>query len=64
MNTLVLVEAKNVYGTEMLYPANETARTFCEMMGTKTFTDHMIRKVVQLGFTIEQVQQASKRLSS
>lgn len=55
MNSIVEVIVKSVYGEEKVYPANETAQTFCDIAGTKTMTHALLCKVEKLGYTINDV---------
>ncbi len=57
----ILVEIKNVYGNETIYPACAKASLFCEIAGTKTITNQTKDLIKQLGYTIV-VNQAIKTL--
>ena len=46
---------KNVYGNEMRYPQNETAKMVCEIAGKKTLTDQMINTARRYGYTVSRV---------
>ncbi len=48
----ILVQIKNVYGKETIYPACEKAKAFCDMLGTKTIPADRIKYIKALGFTI------------
>ena len=61
MKLEILVEIKNVYGNEKIYPACEKASLFCDIAGTKTITDETKVLIKQLGYTII-VNQAVKTL--
>ena len=52
----LLVEIKNVYGNERIYPLNETAVNFSQLTKTQTLSKSDICKIKLLGFTIK-VQQ-------
>ena len=52
----LLVEIKNVYGNERIYPLNETAVYFSQLAKTQTLSKSDICKIKSLGFTIK-VQQ-------
>jgi hypothetical protein len=54
MKTKVMIQVKNVYGNELLYPANETAELFTKLLGTKTFSVSQLKLIQELGFEIEQ----------
>tara|TARA_R100000458_G_C8222957_1_gene206763 strand:+ start:713 stop:952 length:240 start_codon:yes stop_codon:yes gene_type:complete len=47
--------AKKVYGSTLLYPANEQAEKFCELTGTKTLQEWQLKRIFELGFNLEQV---------
>ena len=47
--------AKKVYGNTLLYPANEPAKRFCELTGTKTLQEWQLKRIFELGFNLEQV---------
>lgn len=51
MSTL-LITVKNVYGNELIYPANETAEKFAQLLKKKTFDTSDLKKIQDLGFTI------------
>lgn len=47
------VTAKNVYGVEVFYPANQEAKIFCELLGQKTLTPRDIKLIQRLGYQVE-----------
>ena len=49
----ILVQIKNIYGNEMIYPANQTAQHFANIAGTKTLSVNTLRNAKLLGFTID-----------
>jgi len=49
----ITVEIKTVYGNEAIYPVCETAKTFAQLVGTKTLTRDAIAKIKRLGYLIE-----------
>jgi hypothetical protein len=51
----VWVSVRNVYGNEMIYPANETASKFAQLTGKKTFSLADLRTIRELGYTVEPV---------
>lgn len=51
MNHLI-VEVKNVYGNQVAYPVNQTAKTFAAIAGTKTLLPETLRHAKSLGFSI------------
>ena len=48
----VKVKIKSVYGTEKIYPANDKAEAFCEMLQQTTLTRNDIAYIKQLGFEV------------
>jgi hypothetical protein len=58
MNQLTMtVRAREVYGVRTYYPADDTARTFARIAGTKTLTPATIREAQKLGYIIEQTRE-------
>lgn len=53
MTMQILIELRDIYGETKAYPANEQAKLFAEMLGTKTLTHRNLRLIERLGFTIE-----------
>jgi len=53
MTMQVLIELRDVYGETKAYPANEQAKLFAEMLGTKTLTHRNLCLIERLGFTIQ-----------
>ena len=49
----LLIEVRSVYGNEMIYPANDAARTFAKIAGTKTLKRDTLKAAQSLGFTIK-----------
>jgi hypothetical protein len=58
MNQLILtVRARDVYGIRTYYPADDTARAFARIAGTKTLTRDTIEQIKKLGYAIEQTRE-------
>jgi hypothetical protein len=58
MNQPILtVRAREVYGVRTYYPADDTARTFARIAGTKTLTRDTIDQIKKLGYAIEQARE-------
>lgn len=53
MQNQLIVEIKNVYGNETIYPANDAAKVFAEIAGTKTLTRTTLKLAQKLGYAIE-----------
>ena len=49
----LIVEIKNVYGNETIYPSCETSKILVELTGKKTLTPQTIATIKKLGYTIE-----------
>jgi len=54
----ITVRITNNFGNRAVYPACETAQKLADLIGTKTFTDAAIQKIINLGYTLT-VQQLS-----
>ena len=54
MAQTLIVKIKNVYGTELVYPVNETAQHFLKLTGKKTFGMHDIVNIKKLGYDIKE----------
>jgi hypothetical protein len=54
--TNLTVSVKNVYGNRLLYPACDVSLKLADLIGTKTFTHHMVQRIIDLGynFTVKQ----------
>lgn len=52
MKDTVLLKAKNVYGNELLYPANLNAKWFADLTGKKTLDQHDISLIEKFGFNV------------
>lgn len=52
MITVIEVMARNVYGSTMLYPANDQAKLLAAFVGTKTLTLSKLLIARQMGFEI------------
>lgn len=47
---------KNVYGKELVYPANKTAENFAKLIDAKTFNKQQLTLIInELGYTAVQV---------
>lgn len=56
------VEVRNVYGNEMIYPANFAAERFAAIAGKKTLSRADLTNIKGLGFAVEEV--ATKKLAA
>lgn len=58
---IVKVKIKSNYGSDFIYPVNETARLFTDITKTKTLSKEVISIIKSLGYTVE-VEQELKTL--
>jgi hypothetical protein len=52
-NNPLIVSVKNVYGKEMIYPANSVAQIFADIARTYTLTRETLKQAQALGYKIE-----------
>jgi len=48
----IIVNIRNVYGTETIYPSCPKGQAFAEIAGTKTLTPQAIKLIKALGYTV------------
>lgn len=48
----ILVEVRNVYGKDLIYPANHNASLLAKLVGKKTLTAHELEIAKQLGHEV------------
>jgi hypothetical protein len=60
MTMKILVEVKNVYGRETVYPACKLSKAFADLAGTKTFTHRALQIIESMGYLIELKPQTFK----
>lgn len=60
----ILVQVKNVYGNELIYPICEKAKTFARIAGTKTLSKTILLEIYTLGYKVEQYQTALQAIPS
>jgi hypothetical protein len=53
MENQIIIEVKNVYGNETIYPVNDAAKVLAEIAGTKTLTRRTLKLAQQLGYVVE-----------
>ena len=58
---IVKVKIKQNYGSDLIYPVNETGRLFADLTKTKTLTRETMSIIKALGYTVE-VEQELKTL--
>jgi hypothetical protein len=58
MTQQIVIRVTKNYGNTVVYPACETSKKLAELIGTKTFTNAALHKLVDLGYemTVEQTQ--------
>ena len=49
----VIVKVKNVYGNELVYPANDRARMFLNLTGKKTFSKAELKILQKVGYVVK-----------
>jgi hypothetical protein len=54
MKQVLVVRLQNVYGKQVIYPANSQAKLFAEIAGTKTLSGAVITYAAKLGYEIKQ----------
>ena len=50
----ITVKVKNVYGQDLIYPADDNAQRFAQLTGKKTFTKYDLRLIRELGYEVRQ----------
>lgn len=50
----ITVKVKNVYGQDLIYPADDNAQRFAQLTGKKTFTKYDLRLIKELGYEVKQ----------
>lgn len=55
MEKTLEIEVRDVYGEAKCYPANDAARLFAEIAGTKTLTAATLDRAERLGYAIVDV---------
>jgi len=53
----LIVKVKQVYGNDMIYPVNDTAQKFANLIGKKTFSKVDLAIISNLGYKITQAQE-------
>ena len=56
---IALVKIKNVYGNELIYPVNSTAKLLARLANTKTLTREAIRISQELGIKFQESTEGS-----
>ena len=57
MSTSLIVEKKNVYGVERVYPICNKAKLFARISGNKTLLEEDRKLIKQLGYTFTTKQE-------
>ncbi len=52
MSTNLIVEKKNVYGVERVYPVCTKAKLFASISGNKTLLPEVIEQIKKLGYNL------------
>ena len=61
MEKIVQITVRNVYGNDLIYPANPMAENFAKLTGQKTFSHAHLQIIEAMGFSIVQVSQSYKK---
>jgi hypothetical protein len=64
MQTIIEVTARSVYGSVLLYPANEQATRLAALTGTKTLTMTTLRLAQSMGFSVVVTSDADTKLAA
>ena len=48
----IVVQIKQVYGNDTVYPVDDRAKLFAQLLGQKTLTFTDLRIIKQMGFTV------------
>jgi hypothetical protein len=48
----ITVRVANLYGNEVIYPADDTAKLFAEIAGTKSLTKPTLELISKLGYRV------------
>jgi len=58
MTQQIVIRVTKNYGNTVVYPACETSKKLAELIGTNTFTNAALHKLVDLGYemTVEKTQ--------
>ena len=49
----ITIEAREVYGHTKYYPLCDKAKTFAAIANTTTLTEHAIKRIKALGYTVQ-----------
>ena len=49
----VVIQVKNVFGKELIYPINETAKILLRLTGKRTFSPADLSTIRDLGYSVE-----------
>ena len=60
IDSKIIVQIKHQYGTERIYPINQTAKTFAELSRKDTLSRDDITKIKSLGYDVEVHQETVK----
>jgi hypothetical protein len=53
----IKVRIVSQFGNQRIFPLCEKAKLFCEIAGTTTLTEHAIKAIKKLGYTVSVVQE-------
>lgn len=49
----ITVQVRNVYGSDLVYPVDDTALTFARLLNVKTFNARQLVTIKQLGYAVQ-----------
>lgn len=55
MEQIISVKEKSVWGNTLIYPNNEVAIKFTQLLGKKTFTSLDLKIIESLGYKLEYI---------
>lgn len=53
----ISIKIKESYGRKLFYPACESADIFCRIAGTTTLSEHIVKHIKALGYSIKVKQE-------
>ena len=56
MNITISVREKSVWGNVLIYPNNDVAVKFTQLLGKKTFTSIDLKIIESLGYELEYIE--------
>lgn len=60
---IIEVEVRSVFGKDLIYPVNETAKVLARIAGTKTLSTTDLENAVKLGLNVKEVNPNKLKLN-